>query len=324
MMLGGQSVVIDDEPEHLIGLADTLNGRGMPCQQILFRGDIERVDACPEVRLIFADLHLGTGAIGSDHSTDFSTVGSLLEAAIRPNGPYGIVLWTMYPDQANRLDEFLKERLTEVRKPVGVRPLAKASHLDATGRVRNEAKLFEEAEKAVAGFEALLEKPDATAMRQTLARLFGKPEGSALALVGPGLPSLDVGLDNWMVEDAPSLGMTPKAMLDSGDPGKLFLLERIMHSIATSRAASHPKVVRDVVRRRIETMYYDGVPLDAVDGPESGNQRTRSAFENWMDTEGVLHGGGTPRQFFDAEDVDVRRLQQISSLLDAVDEGAFA
>ena len=143
-------IVIDDEPAHLNGLVRGLNRRGVASLPILFTGEMTRFPECPDVRVIFADLHLGPGSLSSNPVTDFSTINSLLENDVKPAGPYFILLWTQYPDQAPELRTFLDERLEGVKKPFDVVPLDKADHFDASGDVRNEAKLVA-AIDAVAG-----------------------------------------------------------------------------------------------------------------------------------------------------------------------------
>lgn len=135
-------IAIDDQQDHLTGLANGLNRHGVACLQIHFTGDPGGIKPCPHVRIIFADLHLGTGT-PSDHHTDFSTIGGLLEDSIKPSGPYFIVLWTRYPEQAENLRSFLEDRLHAVTKPFSVLPLAKDDHLDEDGEVRDEKKLIE-------------------------------------------------------------------------------------------------------------------------------------------------------------------------------------
>ena len=112
-------IAIDDDQIHLDGLASGLERNGVTCRPIHFTGDATVVPRCPEVRIILADLHLGAGVPSSDHTTDFSTIGHLLEDRIGPSGPYCIVLWTMYADRAPALAAFL-ERLRNVPKPVVV------------------------------------------------------------------------------------------------------------------------------------------------------------------------------------------------------------
>ena len=133
-------IVIDDELPDLTGMADVLEGHGVPCHRIHYKGDPDEIMPCPDVRLVIADLHLGSGVLGTDPTTDFSVIGTLLEDAIRPAGPYSILLWTMYPDFAPELQTFL-QRLRGVPKPVDVTALAKADYLDNEGHVRDKEAL---------------------------------------------------------------------------------------------------------------------------------------------------------------------------------------
>ena len=155
--------MIDDELDHLTGLADGLDRHGMACRRVHCRGSLAGIGPWPDVRLILADLHLGSGVLTADPTTDFSFIGALLEEAIRPSGPYMIVLWTRYPEQAPALRTFLLERLQDVAKPFDVLALAKADHLDGEGNVRDESGLVRAISDMAAGWV--------------------RPEG-ALALVG--------------------------------------------------------------------------------------------------------------------------------------------
>ena len=134
-------IAIDDEPKHLQGLSLELNRYGTACLPVLFAGEAD-IAPCSYVRVIFADLHLGGGPPG-DHAQDFAIIGGLIEDTIRPSGPYFIVLWTRYPDQAMALHEFLVERLQNVAKPFTVQALNKNDHLDLQGDVRNPQALVE-------------------------------------------------------------------------------------------------------------------------------------------------------------------------------------
>lgn len=145
-------IVIDDEMEHLTGLADGLDRHGMPCRRVHCEGELAGIGPWPDVRLIVADLHLGSGVLTADPRTDFSVIGGLLEEAIRPSGPYMMVLWTMYPEQAPALRTFLLERLHGVSKPFDVLPLAKADYLDGEGNVRDEPALVRAITDLAAGW----------------------------------------------------------------------------------------------------------------------------------------------------------------------------
>ena len=77
-------------------------------------------------------------------------IGGLIEDTIQPSGPYFIVLWTMYPDQAAALYAFLVDRLQNVAKPITVQALNKSDHLDPKGDVRSPEALVEAIERVVA------------------------------------------------------------------------------------------------------------------------------------------------------------------------------
>ena len=134
-------VIIDDEMDHLTGLADGLVRNGIPCLRIHYKGELPEIPPCPDVRVVIADLHLGSGALGTDPTTDFAVLGTILEEIIKPAGRYIVLLWTMYPDHAGALQRFLNERLLGVPKPQEVLPVAKSEFLDGTGRVTDEDRL---------------------------------------------------------------------------------------------------------------------------------------------------------------------------------------
>ena len=181
MFASPRVIAIDDDPKHLAGLANSLNHHGVACLQIHFTGDPTGIKSCPDVRIIFADLHLGEGRPASDHKQDFGVIGGLLEDTIKPSGPYFILLWTKYADQAPALQEFL-ERLQDVTKPFAVLPLAKADHLDAEGHVTNERELI----KAI---DTLTEKlPQIAALfdwESRVLRATGSTVSSLLKLTAP-------------------------------------------------------------------------------------------------------------------------------------------
>lgn len=148
MLPAPRVVAVDDEPEHLEGLTQGLNRYGTACLPIHFTGDVAAIPACPHVRVIFADLHLG-GTPPGDHAQDFSTIGGLLEYTIKPSGPYLIVLWTMYPEQADDLHAYLKSGLRNVPKPFAVQALNKEVHLDPQGIVKNPEALVKAIKQVV-------------------------------------------------------------------------------------------------------------------------------------------------------------------------------
>ncbi len=141
-------IAIDDEPQHLAGLTQGLNRYGAACLPVHFTGEAA-IAPCSHVRVIFADLHLSAGPPG-DHAQDFAVIGGLIEDTIQPAGPYFIVLWTMYPDKAIALHDFLVGRLENVAKPFTVQALNKNDHLDPQGNVKSPKALVEAIGQAIA------------------------------------------------------------------------------------------------------------------------------------------------------------------------------
>jgi hypothetical protein len=130
-------IVVDDNPEHLNALVNGLNRRGVACLPIHFTGDDTQIAKCPQVRVMFADLHLNESGAATDNARHFTVIGGLIEQTIVPSGPYAIVLWTRYADQAEGLRTFLEERLRGVPKPFSVIALDKNVHLNPDNTVRD-------------------------------------------------------------------------------------------------------------------------------------------------------------------------------------------
>ena len=144
-------IAIDDNPKHLEVLVQGLNQCGTACLPIHFEGEEKSITPCPHVRVIFADLHLTGGLPGDeDHDKVFSVIGGLIQENIKPSGPYFIVLWTQYSDQADKLRHHLIERLENVAKPFTVEALDKKDYLNLTsGDVENLEKLVKAIRKSV-------------------------------------------------------------------------------------------------------------------------------------------------------------------------------
>ena len=179
-MLGSPRIIaVDDNDAHLAGLAQGLSRNGAACLQIHFTGDLTGIKECPDVRIVFADLHLGTGN-PSDHLTDFSTITGLLEDTIKPSGPYFIVLWTEYPEQASDLRSYLDQRLGPgVTKPFDVCQLPKADHIDGDGKIRDQNKLMQ------AIREVMRESPQVGAVIEWEHRVLDAAGGTVSSVVGP-------------------------------------------------------------------------------------------------------------------------------------------
>ena len=172
--------------------------------------------------------------------------------------------------------------------------------------------------------------PAPEAIKQRLTRLFEKPDAPR-GTPPPGFPQWETTMEEWLDVALPDFGSTPRQVLNSGDHGTLALLDRFVNAIATSRALSHPRVVRDIIRQRIETMFRESRETDVIHrdvqfnppDSESGND-VADSFEHWMDVPNPLFGDVSPRSFFEAVAVDADQVREISSLLDSIDDGAFS
>lgn len=149
-MFGSPRVIaIDDNQQHLDGLVRCLQQQGIACLPIHFTDDQPATSRCPDVRIIFADLHLVPGT--SNHQVQFGNLGALLEETIVPRGPYFILLWTWYPAQAADLAAYLDDRLEKATKPSSVKALPKDDHLDSNGDVKDERSLMAAIMKLIKG-----------------------------------------------------------------------------------------------------------------------------------------------------------------------------
>lgn len=172
--------------------------------------------------------------------------------------------------------------------------------------------------------------PAPDAIMERLRRLFQKPAGPR-DKPPPGFPPWETTMEEWLDVVLPDFGSTPRQVLSNGDDDTLALLDRFVNAIATSRALGHPRIVRDIVRHRMEILFRQSRDTDAIrtelqhrprEGVPGNNVADR--FEDWMDLPNSLFGNVTPRRFFEDAVVDAERVREVSSLLDAIDDGAFS
>jgi hypothetical protein len=179
MFIAPRIIVIDDDPLHLQGLVDGLHRYGTSCLPVHFTGDLAGLRKCPDVRVIFADLHLTEGGAAGGNERHFSTIGGLLEETFAPAGPYVLVLWTRYADQAVGLSNFLETRLQNVSKPLAVVALDKVQHLDLTsGAVKDPVALVRAIESTIHG------QPQLAALLRWEERIMDAAAGTSAAILG--------------------------------------------------------------------------------------------------------------------------------------------
>ena len=133
--------VIDDDEKHLAGLTRGLNRLKMACLPVRFSAEPDEIPPCPHVRIVFADLHLIPGNEADRKAARLATIGSLITDSIKPSGPYIVVVWTAYPEEAEDLESFLDQRLDAAVKPLAIARLDKADHIDGEDEVRDVTAL---------------------------------------------------------------------------------------------------------------------------------------------------------------------------------------
>ena len=141
MFTSPRVIAMDDEEDHLNALVAGLHRRGIGCLPINYPEDLDNLGECSALRVLFTDLNLLRGVV--DHERQIGELSSLIESTFKPSGPYFIVLWTAYPGQADRLHQYMKERLQDEYKPFDIVPLDKADYFDAQNEL-NDDKLLEE------------------------------------------------------------------------------------------------------------------------------------------------------------------------------------
>jgi|GEM_PF-2426749 len=121
---------IDNELSALIAIADALNDSGSACLKLLYSGALPEGSTLEHVRVLFMDLHLSHAS--NDPTTHFGTIGGLLKEHIAPNnGPFLLIVWTLYPNQVEGLEGFLCERLQDspYAIPAQIKTLSKIDHI---------------------------------------------------------------------------------------------------------------------------------------------------------------------------------------------------
>ena len=141
MFTSPRVVAIDDIEGHLQALVDGLHQQGVGCLPIHYPDDLSNLKACPNLRVLFADLHLTDGGTSDDSAVHVNAIGGLIEEVLKPLGPYFVVLWTRYPEQADALMNHLETELKGVTTPFSVFPLDKGKYYSASDELDSEKLL---------------------------------------------------------------------------------------------------------------------------------------------------------------------------------------
>lgn len=142
--------VIDDNESHVRIIKGALDRLGKPCLGMVYTVEEgPRAGWLRGVRVLFLDLHLSAGGLGTTDERHFSVISDLLIQSASPvGGPFIIVLWTESPEQESELKRHISERIPAEHfyaRPVDVVALPKRSFLNAAGNDVNDTSELETA-----------------------------------------------------------------------------------------------------------------------------------------------------------------------------------
>src|SRR5471030_3107101 len=121
-------LVVDDKREAGLQIVDALWEGGFSVQfeqydpKRLIRLKKQGV-SMRGVRVVFMDINLIGGAMGSD-GQNFAAIQTCLQTLLaHDNGPYLLITWSSHDDYADRLFVFLNERLPGEYRPISTKRL---------------------------------------------------------------------------------------------------------------------------------------------------------------------------------------------------------
>lgn len=146
-------VVVDDKEQHLQAITKTFQLLGSPCLGVRY-DETEKLnrDLFRGVRCLFMDIHLLSGALGTDHRPHFANIAAILEDNISESGgPFILVVWTALAHLQDDLRRYLDEsQMPAHARPLSVLGLAKERFIDIdTGDVNSPEELRQAVQEAV-------------------------------------------------------------------------------------------------------------------------------------------------------------------------------
>ncbi|MCK0166225.1 hypothetical protein MWU52_01530 [Jannaschia sp. S6380] len=206
-------LAIDNEDDHLQPLVRALTRYGAACRPILFDGNIASMAPAPLARVIFTDLHLDSAATSTQSGNHFSMIQAILDQ-LAPDGPYLLVLWTRFEDDAPGLATYLRDRMQQGRPPFAILPLDKTTHMPSPNQ-------FGPLDEIVNAIDALFDNnPQIAALLEWEDRVNAASAGTIIGV-----------LKAAKSEDAPDLGRVLHDLAE-GIAGKDKAAGRIGHYVA--------------------------------------------------------------------------------------------
>jgi hypothetical protein len=132
----------DDVPNHLELIVRGLGKAGFWAMPILYDGGMfepELPSPLPGIRLVFTDIHMGQGPLASVPTFASNILNGLKKVV--ENGPYAVIFWSQYPEDAEAVWNEIAGRAAaaHVPLPVGFGVIDKSAVLDA-GETDDEAE----------------------------------------------------------------------------------------------------------------------------------------------------------------------------------------
>lgn len=116
---------LDDKQDHLQMIVRGLGKAGFWAMPLWFDAGIFEPDLpvpLPGIRLVFTDIHMGAGPLGSTPTVFATTIINGLKKIVgKDNGPYGLIFWSQYPGDAAAVWKEIVERCpaSSIQIPVG-------------------------------------------------------------------------------------------------------------------------------------------------------------------------------------------------------------
>jgi hypothetical protein len=120
-------VAVDDDEEELKRVRKGLEEANIPCLPVLYEDEIKRPLTLHQgVRILFLDINL----LGSQEDSPIQTKAGVLADVIKQlvsRGPWMLIFWTNYPDEADGIMELFRDRgrFPELPLPMAYRVLDK-------------------------------------------------------------------------------------------------------------------------------------------------------------------------------------------------------
>lgn len=146
MFTPARFIVVDNEISHLNAIGSVFQTLGIPSIGLHYNGTQFQKAHFGGVRVLFMDLHLNSGVLGTDEKPHYATIASILEANIgEDGGPYVLVLWTQHPQKAEELAKYLEDAIEEPHaRPLAVIPFDKKEYIALdTGALKDPENMRE-------------------------------------------------------------------------------------------------------------------------------------------------------------------------------------